>query len=55
MSLFPEENLPFNSSKLTSRVEDLEGMLTTIHDYVEKVTNNDTQTANTVDRINPGK
>ena len=40
--------------QLTSRVEDLEDMLATVHDYVEKVTTNDTQAPTIVDRSNPG-
>jgi len=41
--------------KLTSRVEDLENMLATVHDYVEKVTANVTTTPLVQgDRKNPG-
>ena len=41
--------------QLTSRAEDLESMLATIHDYVEKVTAaNVTETPLVVDRKNPG-
>eukprot|EP00090_Calanus_glacialis_P004952 TRINITY_DN13753_c0_g1_i1.p1 TRINITY_DN13753_c0_g1~~TRINITY_DN13753_c0_g1_i1.p1 ORF type:complete len:167 (-),score=40.71 TRINITY_DN13753_c0_g1_i1:180-680(-) len=40
--------------KLTSRVEDLEDMLATVHDYVEKVTANLTENPQSADRSNPG-
>ena len=41
--------------QLTSRVEDLEDMLATVHDYVEKVTANLTENPQSADRSNPGK
>ena len=44
----------YNDTQLTSRVEDLETMLVTVHDYVEKVTANLTENTGTVDRTNPG-
>jgi len=40
--------------KLTSRVEELENMLATVHNYVEKVTANVTTTPVVVERKNPG-
>ena len=43
------------SYQLTSRVEDLEDMLATVHDYVEKVTANLTENPQSADRSNPGK